>query len=70
MELCIRCKNRWFLIGLQDGAYHSCFLYNKNTGDGVPFLISKENYMDPGAVPGHLPALTQIEEMLIARCHV
>ena len=26
--------------------------------------------MDPGIVPAHLPALTQIEEMVIARSHV
>ncbi|KAN0069320.1 hypothetical protein V8E54_012335 [Elaphomyces granulatus] len=26
--------------------------------------------MDPGEVPAHLPALSQIEEMLIARVHV
>ena len=35
-----------------------------------PELFSKDNLMDPGSVPEHLPALTQVEEMLIARVHV
>ena len=26
--------------------------------------------MDPGAVPEHLPTLTEVEEMIIARVHV
>ena len=32
--------------------------------------MSRENDMDPGVVPAHLPALTQLEEQLIARSHV
>jgi hypothetical protein len=32
--------------------------------------MSVENNMDPGTVPGHLPELTQVEEMVIARAHV
>jgi hypothetical protein len=32
--------------------------------------MSAENEMDPGEVPTHLPALTQVEEMIIARSHV
>jgi hypothetical protein len=32
--------------------------------------MSAENQMDPGVFPAHLPALTQIEEMIIARSHV
>ena len=35
-----------------------------------PELFSKENLMDPGSVAEHLLALTQVEEMLIARVHV
>jgi hypothetical protein len=26
--------------------------------------------MDPGELPAYLPELTQVEEMIIARCHV
>jgi hypothetical protein len=33
-------------------------------------LISDENNIDPGDMPSHLPTLSQIEEMLIARAYV
>jgi hypothetical protein len=36
----------------------------------MPFLFSADNELDPGDVPAHLPVLTQIEEMVIARSHV
>jgi hypothetical protein len=32
--------------------------------------MSAENEMDPGSVADTLPALTQVEEMIIARSHV
>jgi hypothetical protein len=32
--------------------------------------MSAANNMDPGAVPDHLPELSQLEEMIIARSHV
>jgi hypothetical protein len=32
--------------------------------------MSAENDMDPGDIPAHLPELTQLEEMIIARSHV
>jgi hypothetical protein len=32
--------------------------------------MSTENCMNPGELPAHLPVLTQIEEMIIARSHV
>ncbi len=35
-----------------------------------PFLMSVDNEIDPGEVPAYLPALTQIEEMVIARAYV
>ena len=44
-----------------------CFLKDK---DKEPFLMSDDNDMDPGEVPAHLPALSQVEEMLIARVHL
>ncbi|KAM6482487.1 hypothetical protein HDV62DRAFT_397316 [Trichoderma sp. SZMC 28011] len=34
------------------------------------FLYSSEHALDIGEVPGHLPALSQVEEMLIVRFHV
>ena len=32
--------------------------------------MSDDNDMDPGEVPAHLPALSQVEEMLTARVHL
>jgi hypothetical protein len=32
--------------------------------------MSADNNMDPGIVLSHLPELTQVEEMVIARAHV
>ena len=32
--------------------------------------MSAENNIDPGIVPSHLPELTQVEEIVIARAHV
>jgi ATP-dependent DNA helicase PIF1 len=32
--------------------------------------MSAQNQMDPGVLPAYLPALTQIEEMIIARSHI
>jgi len=47
-----------------------CRRRDNNRAEDEPELFSKENLMDPGGVPEHLPALTQVEEMLIARVHV
>ena len=53
---------------LKDGICHNCVL--KDKGGQTLHLFLAENKMDPGIVPAHLPALTQIEEMVIARSHV
>ena len=55
-------------MALKDGICRSCSLRDK--AEKTPFLISAENNIDPGEIPGHLPELTQVEEMIIARCHV
>jgi len=36
----------------------------------LPFLFSKGNELDLGPVPGFLPILTAVEELLIARVYV
>ena len=36
----------------------------------LPPLFSKSNGLDPGPVPGFLPILTAVEELLIARVYV
>jgi hypothetical protein len=68
MEGCIRCKEHWFEMDLKHNICHSCYLRDK--GAQTPPLMSAENNMDPGEVPAHLPELSQVEEMIIARSHV
>lgn len=68
MEACSRCKEFWFAMDLKDTVCHSCYLRDKR--GQTPFLMSADNEMDPGDVPVHLPVLTQVEEMIIARSHV
>jgi len=59
-------------MDLKEDVCHRCYL--RDTDDRkrpvTPFLMSVDNQMDPGIVPAHLPELTQIEEMVIARAHV
>jgi hypothetical protein len=38
--------------------------------EGMPFLMTDLNNMDPGEVLDDLPKLTEMEEMCIARAHV
>jgi hypothetical protein len=64
MEKCTRCNAHWFDIQLKDGICHSCLL--KDKGRQTLYFFSADNEMDLGIVPAHLPALTQIEEMVIA----
>jgi hypothetical protein len=68
MEFCTRCRERWFSMGLRGEICDACFLRDK--GAQSPFLMSADNQMDPGEIPDHLPVLTQVEEMIIARSHV
>ena len=55
-------------MGLKDGVCHNCSCRDKQ--GKTPFLMSAENNMDPGDIPSYLPELSQIEEEIIARCHV
>jgi ATP-dependent DNA helicase PIF1 len=68
METCSRCQERWFEMDLKHNVCHRCF--NRDRGNKTPFLMSADNEMDPGELPAHLPELTQVEEMIIARSHV
>ena len=68
METCSRCQERWFEMDLKHNVCHRCF--NRDKGNKTPFLMSADNEMDPGELPAHLPELTQVEEMIIARSHV
>jgi hypothetical protein len=55
-------------MDLKHNVCHRCF--NRDHGNKTPFLMSADNEMDPGELPAHLPELTQVEEMIIARSHV
>ena len=55
-------------MDLKGQVCHACFLRDKRNQS--PFLMSADNNMDPGELPAHLPELTQVEEMIIARSHV
>ena len=55
-------------MSLRNEICDACFLRDK--GSRSPFLMSADNEMDPGDVLAYLPALTQVEEMIIARSHV
>jgi hypothetical protein len=72
LETCQRCQERGFSMDLKEGICHRCFLRDTDSRKRpvTPFLMSAENNMDPGVVPSHLPELSQVEEMVIARAHV
>ena len=68
METCAWCKAWWFDMKLKDGICHNCVL--KDKGGQTLHLFSAENKMDQGIVLAYLPALTQIEEMVIAQSYI
>jgi hypothetical protein len=59
MESCNRCDERWFDLNVQDGQCDKCRKRPK---------FQASNQMNPGLAPD-LPALTQIEEMIISPVH-
>lgn len=69
METCVRCKERWFQMGLLHGVCSACLKRDRYVQQGEPFLFSQGNNMDPGVVPDCLKDLTQMEEMVIAKAH-
>jgi len=74
MDICLRCWERWFNMKLKDGVCQQCYLRDINPHSRKqvlsPFLMSIDNKMDPGDLPVSLPALMQVEEMVITRAHV
>jgi hypothetical protein len=59
-------------MALKEGICHYYFLQDTDNQKRsvMPFLMSTENNMDLGAVPGHLPELTQVEEIVITRVYI
>jgi hypothetical protein len=72
IETCQRCQERGFSMDLKESVCHRCFLRDTDNQKRpvTPFLMSAGNNMDPGIVPSHLPELTQVEEMVIARARL
>ena len=76
METYSDCKERWFQIGLTTegdnmGIYKVYIKDADSFKDPTLFpLFSKSNRLNLGPVPGFLPILTTVEELLIARVYV
>ena len=60
------------MIDLTDSVCHQCFLQDTDNRKRpvTPFLMSTDNYIDPGVVLSYLLELSQVEEMVITRVHV
>ena len=76
IETCSRCKEQWFQMGLATegdniGVCKACIKdANSLKYPTLPSLFGESNGLDPGPVPGFLPILTAVEELLIARVYV
>jgi hypothetical protein len=59
MEVCSRCKERWFEMRLVEGVCYACRSRDssRKMKEGMPFLMTDLNNMDPGEMPD-LPKLT------------
>ncbi|KAH6988597.1 hypothetical protein EDB80DRAFT_654786 [Ilyonectria destructans] len=71
MHSCIRCQERWFDMKRNSSKSCSCYISrDKERAPNEPYFFSAANNLDFGELPGNLPDLTMVEEMLIARVHV
>ncbi|KAM4060764.1 PIF1-like helicase [Hirsutella rhossiliensis] len=71
MHSCIRCQERWFDMKRNSLKICSrCIGRDRKKALDEPYFFSAANNLDFGEVPGNLPDLTMVEEMLIARIHV
>ena len=76
METCSRYKEWWFQMGLamEGNNIGICKAYIKDANNlkdpTLPSLFSESNGLNPGPIPGFLPILTAVEELLIARVYV
>jgi hypothetical protein len=76
METCSCCNEQWFQMHLATdgdniGVCKACVRDTKSLKYlSEPFLFSDMNNMDPGAVPEHLPTLTEVKEIIIAYIHI
>ncbi|KAJ3454226.1 hypothetical protein MRS44_018120 [Fusarium solani] len=71
MHSCIRCREHWFDMKKNSlGVCSRCISRDRERTPDEPYFFSAANSLDFGEVPGSLPSLTMVEEMLIARVHV
>ncbi|KPM39851.1 hypothetical protein AK830_g6688 [Neonectria ditissima] len=70
MEYCPRCHKKWFDMEMRNGICSSCYRHDNGQPPEVPNFFSADNALELGDVLAHLPTLTQVEEMLIARVYV
>ena len=66
-EECTICNEIWYDLKVENGV---CNRYHQRAKNNHPPLFTAANHLDVGAIPPHLPQLTQIEEQLIAQVHV
>ena len=53
------------------GVYKACIKDTNSLKDPtLLFLFNKSNGLNPGPIPGFLPILTAVEELLIARVYI
>ena len=65
LEECSCCHERWLDMKIQNQMCHRC-----RNSEVRRSWFKPENDLDLGPTPAHLPALSEVEEMLIARAHV
>src|SRR6266568_4823805 len=76
MEIYSYCKERWFQMGLATegnniGVYKACIKDADSLKDlTLPPLFSESNGLNLGPIPGFLPILTAVEELLIAYVYI
>ena len=62
LKYCNVCKERWFDTKIMNGKCKNC--------NNFSFANDMDPFTDTGTYPFHLPKLTIIKEMLIAKAHV
>ena len=76
METCSYCKEQWFQIGLaidsdNIGIYKD-YIKDANSlkNPTLPPLFGESNGLNLGPIPGFLPILTAVEELLIIHIYI
>jgi len=76
MEICSCYKERWFQMGLategDNIGIYKAYIKDANSLKylTLPPLFGESNGLNLGPVPGFLPILTTVEELLIARVYI